>query len=138
MVAQVDLDTPPTYSETSNIDSSTSQIFEAHEGDDSDSPRYSAVFALHGRPIQGCRTSRPLKTEHSFGLQHGGTSWVRLKCISRAASSSKTPTFVGGDKIAGSILLDLASSTYISSITISVSLKKVSLITFFGFDIPLR
>ncbi|KAG5352336.1 hypothetical protein C0989_002781 [Termitomyces sp. Mn162] len=124
------LDTPPTYDEASSPGSSTSQIFETHEEETappySDAPRYSAVFPLHGKPIQGCRASRPLKTEHSFGPQNGGTPWVQLKCISRAASSSKTPKFVGGDDIAGSILLDLASPTYISSITIAVKGRVVT------------
>ncbi|KNZ78624.1 hypothetical protein J132_11065 [Termitomyces sp. J132] len=130
MVVQAGLDTPPTYDEASSPGSSTSQIFETHEEETappySDAPRYSAVFPLHGKPIQGCRASRPLKTEHSFGPQNGGTPWVQLKCISRAASSSKTPKFVGGDDIAGSILLDLASPTYISSITIAVKGRVVT------------
>ncbi|KAG6861947.1 hypothetical protein C0995_009131 [Termitomyces sp. Mi166 len=118
------LDAPPSYSEPSSPGSSTSQIFEPHEEEAlppySNAPRYSAVFALHGRPIQGCQTSHPLETEHSFALRNDGIPWVKLKCISRAASPSETPKFVGGDNIAGSILLYLASSTYISSITISV------------------
>ncbi|KAG6834559.1 hypothetical protein H0H93_008930 [Arthromyces matolae] len=120
MASQIELDALaanlPNYSESNTSVSSSSQIFgQSNEA----APRYSAIFALHGRPIQGGRSSRPLETEHSFGLQSEGTSWVKLECVSRAASPSKTPKYEEGDSISGALILDLPSATYISSIILS-------------------
>ncbi|KAG6825717.1 hypothetical protein H0H92_002717 [Tricholoma furcatifolium] len=111
-------DTPPLYLRSySSVGSSTSDGFE-HQGDEA-APRYSAVFALHGRPVHSHR-SRPLETEHDFSLQVGGIPWVKLFFLSRASSPLRTPKYEGGDKISGSIVLDLASPTNVSSITISI------------------
>ncbi|KAG5648706.1 hypothetical protein DXG03_000053 [Asterophora parasitica] len=126
-------DAPPGYSRT------TSPVFGSSPPDSIDvdvypreSPRYSAVFALHGRPTPANRSSRPLRTKHTFTLLTGNAPWVTLKCISRAGSATSTPKFEGRDDIAGSVELDLTASKHINAITVTVipasseRLKKVT------------
>ncbi|KAF5388070.1 hypothetical protein D9615_000766 [Tricholomella constricta] len=111
-------DAPPVYSRTGSpvSESASPDVLEAYQ----ESPRYSKVFALHGRPTPASRSSHPLRTPHTFTLQSSKTPWITLKCISRAGSPTNTPKYEGRDQIAGSIKLDLTGPMYINVITISV------------------
>ncbi|RDB20162.1 hypothetical protein Hypma_012959 [Hypsizygus marmoreus] len=121
-------DPPPVYSRTSSPGGSVTP--DMLEEDPSPSvPRYSTVFALHGRPTPGSRSARPLETEHTFSLQSGKTAWATLKCVSRAGTSTNAPHYIGGDDISGSVNLDLTNALYINAISLSVRGRIITAVT---------
>ncbi|KAJ7592897.1 hypothetical protein C8J56DRAFT_1045349 [Mycena floridula] len=72
------------------------------------------------RPSSAHRRREPI--EHVLELSDKrGKPWASLKLFSNAGGSKSLPTFVQGDKITGSVSLELSEEDSISSIDISVS-----------------
>lgn len=61
-------------------------------------------------------------TEHEFDIKDKKKKpWATLKLRSNARSSASLPTFLEGDKITGSVTLDLSSSEKILGVSLLVS-----------------
>jgi hypothetical protein len=62
-------------------------------------------------------------TEHVFEIKDKKKkAWATLKLKSSARASTSLPTFLEGDKITGSVTLDLGSSEKILGVSVLVSI----------------
>jgi len=88
-------------------------------------PAYSAHAPVPTRQTirpTSARRREPL-TEHVFDLSHKKSTkpWASLKLQSFATSSKSLPMFVEGDKLKGSVVLDLEQPEHISLVIVKVS-----------------
>lgn len=91
------------------------------QSNDSELPSYSPPS-----PTRQHRSS-PL-TQHSFHFAKNGRAWLTLRTTSSAEGPDDTPEFAQGDKITGSVEIDLDSETVIRSVVVSVSISLILLL----------
>lgn len=108
---------PPEYVDDINSSSLAPQPF----GPDSD-PELPAYARRATHPPTAVPEVQ--RTEHHYDLSTGsGKPWATLTVLSRSPSPQQLPTFLEGDKIEGSVKLNLESGDHISSISMSVSVQ---------------
>ncbi|KAF9041999.1 hypothetical protein BDZ89DRAFT_1128688 [Hymenopellis radicata] len=101
---------------------------------DIDLPSYSPPTLSLRRPRTAPQPRPPV--EHKYELLSGnGTAWATLKVQSRSRSSQQMPTFAEGDKVNGSLVLDLKKNESIKSIHLVVCHLYVPLYLSFLVDL---
>jgi hypothetical protein len=88
--------------------------------DNSPLPAYSTASALASP--QAPPPNRELTTHETHINASKGKPWLTLKLRSRARDANKLPEFLTGDRITGSIELDLPKGDPIVGITVTVML----------------